>query len=582
MNDIKATEKTSDDKKTDKILEPKKPEKIEKTPEIKKQDKTEKIEKNPEPKKEEKNDKGEKPAEPKKKEAEATDKKSSWMVAALKNIISFLFLAAVVAIAAFPFVAPQKFDEITHNVFDGFIDTLSIKVVKNDDIVQTVDPITKVVAAKDDKSSQPKESTKPKAVAQKAGKAKTAEEKTATPKKNKKAAEAENVKPVAEQDKKSADTTIDKPVATQEKATVDTKKTTLSETVKTEEKPVESIKETPVLPTATTTAEGKDQTKVEPKSETEIKATENNTVQATSTETITETPADTKATDTAKDEIKAVVADTPVATENTTKTEPDKAAKPEPAKTAAVVKAEPNDTNIAKAEEISKALNESISLAQSEHKALESEIQRLHDSNNMLEERIISLEKLLAFSSFDTKRRALAVIAVMDLQAAVQKGKNFQKELDRLNALSSKDIQDKLENLKSLNGKVKSDYALQQDFKAAMMTVINLPSQKNPDSFWAKVENVFRSLIVIRKTTDTAPDFQSKLNKAEKLVNEFMFTDALTELKNAPTEADIIFNPWREAVNNKESAKQIINEVLNDSLVNFGVFNAEEPIKKGE
>ncbi len=213
---------------------------------------------------------------------------------------------------------------------------------------------------------------------------------------------------------------------------------------------------------------------------------------------------------------------------------------------------------------------------------IKSEIKELKASNEALSERITALEKMLAYSSFDSKRRALTVIAAMELQKAIRNGKNFEKELDRLYTLSSKEIKDKLDTLRPYVNEIKSDYALSRDFKSAMNKALSIPKQNDSGSFWTKVENVFRSLVVIRKTTDTDNDTQSKLNKAEKLVNEYLFTEALTELKNLPSETKIVFTPWEEEIKNKENAKQIINEVLNDSLVNFSVFNSDRPEEERE
>jgi len=428
MSDIKATEKTSEDKKT------------EKSPEIKKKDNDEKKE------------------------------QSAGTVSKVQHFLSFILLLLIVAVAAFPFISPDKFNELTYKIFYGSDN--------NSAIIQQ--PVAVVEVREEPALTPPPSQPEVPVAAEGFTLVEIDEQKPETVKKQEEEKEPEAIP--------------------------------------------EEVPETPVK-----------QEVYEPANEAEINITEEKTSPAT---TITETESENN-----------------------------------PA---------PDFAPEAETENLTQDIDKSMEWAQAEHKSFSTEIKKLQEKNNVLEERVTSLEKMLAYSSFDSKRRAFAVIAAMELQKAVLQGKNFQKELDKLNALSSTEIQEKLNSLKSLNNKVKSDYALQQDFKVAMKKVISLPTQNNSDSFWAKVENIFRSLIVIRKTTDTAQDFQSKLNKADKLVNEYLFTDAVAELKNAPTEAQIIFNPWKEEVANKETAKQIINEVLNDSLVNFGVFNATQPMTEKE
>lgn len=207
---------------------------------------------------------------------------------------------------------------------------------------------------------------------------------------------------------------------------------------------------------------------------------------------------------------------------------------------------------------------------------VEEEIHNLQERSIYLEGRIATLEKQLAYYSFDTKRRVLTVIAAMDLQKAVDKGQNFKKELDNLTVLSSQSIKQELEKLEPLTDKIKSNYALKQEFDSLFKKVLSLPSQTDSDSFWTKIENIFRSLVVIRKTNDNTGDFQAKLNKASKLVNEYKFSEALEELNGQPVEVEIIFSQWKEDVLNKETTKQVISKILNDALVNFGVFNTNQ------
>lgn len=401
----------------------------------------------------------EKASEQKKKEAENEDKKaSSSLIESVKHIFSILLLAIIVAVAAFPFVVPSKFDEFTYKLFSNFSDSTDISGSYRPAPVQ----------------NSPEDTQK---------------------------------------------------------------------------------NETEQLPVVVT------ETKTEPVSAPSPKIEEPSEILAEGF-TLVEDNGDSE--EIAENSVSEIKSDKERNTIPASETKPDKEEKITQGK----------DT----AETINQTLNENenANSNQEEFKALAEEISKLRANDSLLEERVTSLEKLLAYSSFDSKRRALTVIAAMELQKAVQKGKNFQKELEKLYVLSSKDIQNKLDSLKPLTTKIKSDYALQQDFKTAMNSVARLPNQHDTDSFWAKVENIFRSLIVIRKTTDTDEDFQSKVNKANKLVNEYFFVEALAEISNAPTEAEIIFKPWKEEVTEKEAAKQIINEVLNDSLVNFGVFNTEE------
>lgn len=196
----------------------------------------------------------------------------------------------------------------------------------------------------------------------------------------------------------------------------------------------------------------------------------------------------------------------------------------------------------------------------------------------LLEGKVMELESKIITSSYSTQQKALLVMSALALQEASLRGDNFSNELEAISQLCDNAGKEKLKAIALYAKGIKTVPMLKEELPRLIKEAVSTPEPLPANvSWWDRVVNWAKSLVVIRKIEDTdkTNDWQAKLALAEQLTYKGDLTKAVNVLKELPNNKAMFFKMWEEEVGIYEKVKQTTSDLVHEALFSFAITDTD-------